>query len=263
MTIFLIRHGESHANKDTKKYELDGDSNITLTDTGWEQAISAGKFIKNWQERKNNGDHKKTHIWMSPYERTRETTSGLQYGAGKIDIINVAEELIEQDFGDYFALEQQRKSLLNLEFRKSSDLYEKAWSKDKFYARPPRGESPHDVQTRVKPFADMLRNHPDADETDHICITHGVTLRVFAMAFMRIDPKRYKEFLNPSNCAIFAIEGDAANGYSLKQIYDGETGEEIDIDWGEKLKAGKAILPPVPKKFIQKPGTPSSSRDVF
>ena len=83
--------------------------------------------------------------------------------------------------------------------------------------------------------------------------THGVTLRTLAMAFMKIDPARYKDFDNPENASVYVIEGDGSTYYSFRQIYTGETGQEVDIDWGKKLRAYEANLPEVPERFRNAP----------
>jgi len=249
MRIFLIRHGYSQGNENGDNYARLGDPNIQLTDTGWQQAIAAGRFLKDYFARNNITDDCDPCLWMSPYERSRETASGIAHGAQGLFKAppRVEEALIEMDFGDFSSLhsEELRKKEMPL----VSEFYDRARAFGKFYARPPRGESPFDVQRRVKPFIDTLWRDQAQGVDNHVCVTHGVTLRVLAMAFMHIDPKRYDEFPNPPNCGIYVIEGDRKSGYTFKQIYDGETGQEVDINWGEKLKAGQAIVPPVPERF--------------
>ena len=256
MRIFLLRHGQSKANLDTEAYEKDGDSRVGLTDTGWEQAIGAGRFLKEYFAKNGETNPEDMRVWVSPYDRTRQTVSGLLYGAEENWKVRIDASLIEQDFGDYFVFTKGTKdsppSLFNLEFNKPIRRYEDEWSKDKFFARPPRGERPCDVQNRVKDSIDTIWRDIEKGRPDHIVVTHGVNLRAFAMDFMHIDPKHYTEFLNPPNCGIYVIEGEKNGPYSFRQIYDGEKGEAVDIDWGEKLKAGQAVIPSVPDHIREK-----------
>lgn len=256
MRIFLLRHGQSKANMDTEVYEKDGDSRVGLTDTGWEQAIGAGRFLKEYLAKNGEPDPEDMRVWGSPYDRTRQTVSGLLYGAEADWKVRIDAALIEQSFGDYFAFTKEAKnkppSLLNLEFNKPIERYKDEWAKDKFFARPPRGERPSDVQNRVKDSIDTIWRNIEKGRPDHVVVTHGVSLRVFAMDFMHIDPKYYEEFPNPPNCGIYLIEGKKDGPYSFRQIYDGEKGEAVDIDWGKKLKAGQAVIPPVPDHIREK-----------
>ncbi len=48
MRIILVRHGESEANVDMSIYERQADSEISLTDKGFQQAGNAGKFLRDY-----------------------------------------------------------------------------------------------------------------------------------------------------------------------------------------------------------------------
>lgn len=66
--IYIVRHGESQGNArmvEGGNYIID--SNISLTQTGIEQAKQAGRIL-NEQIDSNNGV-----FWVSPFKRTRET----------------------------------------------------------------------------------------------------------------------------------------------------------------------------------------------
>ena len=155
--------------------------------------------------------------------------------------------LVEQDFGLFSHLhdEAERQAALKL----FADFYNAMKAQDKFYARPPMGESPADVTIRARTFIDKLMRDRERGVEDVVLVTHGVTLRAFAMAFMNIDPGRYNEFKTPQNTSIYVIEDDSRHHYSLRQIYNGQTGQSVDIDWGRQLGAYETILPPVPPQF--------------
>ena len=72
MKIFLIRHGESIQN--TKEYYKIGlpDHKVYLSKKREQRAIKTGKFLKKYVD-ENKIDLNKSVLWISPYERTRQT----------------------------------------------------------------------------------------------------------------------------------------------------------------------------------------------
>src|SRR5690606_25885031 len=98
-----IRHGHSQGNENGDNYGRLGDPNIQLTDRGWKQAIAAGKFLERYFKEYRLAGEKPPYLWMSPYERSRETASGIMHGAPTLFTAppRVEESLIEQDFGDF------------------------------------------------------------------------------------------------------------------------------------------------------------------
>ena len=97
MKIFLIRHGESMQN--TKENYNIGlpDHKVYLTEQGKEEARLAGEFLKKYIE-DNNIDISNSTMWISPYNRTRETASIIN---SILNIKKVKEDitLIEQQYG--------------------------------------------------------------------------------------------------------------------------------------------------------------------
>ena len=256
MRIFLFRHGRSQGQDDPNNYKDRGDPLIGLTDTGWMQAINAGKFLKDWIARHPPpAGARPMRMWSSTHNRCRETSAGVIYGAdGLIDKeheFHVSPLLVEQDFGLYAYIpdpkERQERFQLPFEF------YDAAYKQDKYTAAPPMGNAPIDVQKDIYPFIGILMHDAANGVYDAAVVTHGVMLRTLAMAFMKIDPARYKDFDNPENASVYVIEGDGSTYYSFRQIYNGETGQEVDIDWGKKLRAYEANLPEVPERFRNAP----------
>lgn len=247
MRIFLIRHGFSEGNEDLSNYPKRGDPHIQLTDKGWQQAIAAGEFLKKYIKDNPGSSLRPPRIWSSTFMRTRQTAAGVIYGAdGALDAqdFHTSPLLVEQNFGLYSYLHEEKDRTVHLPM--AFEFYNVAYDQDKYSARPPMGESPMDVQTRVFPFVGTLMRDKAQGVEDAVVVTHGVTLRALAMAFMKIDPAQYKNFKNPENCSIYLIEGGDGVYYTFRQIYNGETGQEVSIDWGEKLKAHEYELPSVP-----------------
>jgi 2,3-bisphosphoglycerate-dependent phosphoglycerate mutase len=255
MRIFLIRHGRSEGNEDQDQYRLKGDPRIELTPEGWRQAVKAGQFLK--QHFKTHPLQGQARLWASTHMRTKQTAAGVLEGLdgliGRKDS-RVSSLLVEQDFGLFSHIhdEAERQKAIKL----FADFYEAIESQDKFYARPPMGESPADTRNRMRSFIDTLMRDRDKGIVDAVVVTHGVTMRAFAMAFMNIDPVYYEAFKNPENCSIFMIEGTGAKNYSLRQIYNGWTGQGVDIDWGKILHAYENELPPVPDAYRLQPPAP-------
>ena len=252
MRIFLVRHGYSEGNEAQENYREKGDAQIELTDLGWEQAVAAGSFLRDYLDKNPGTKSELTRLWFSTLMRTRQTTAGLIEGSAgllKSEHARPDSLLIEMDFGLFSHVgdkeEQEEHLPLHAEFWHNSR------DRNKYYARPPMGESPHDVQHRTSTFIGRMMREKDNGIKDVVVVTHGVTLRALAMDFLKIDPEQYDDFDNPENCSIYMIEGDPENGqkYSFHQIYNGETRQAVNIDWGKKLNIYQSLLPEVPNRF--------------
>lgn len=249
LRIFLARHGFSEGNENPENYALRGDPNVELTDLGWQQAIRLGQFIESYLEEHPSPDETGPQLITSTHMRTRQTSAGILQGAGGIirpEKVKVSPYLTEQDFGifSHFHSDELRAQNFPLE----AEFYKAARAKNPYHAKPLMGESPQDTQVRVAPLSGTLMRDYAQGQNDHLLVTHGVTLRTFAMAFLHIDPHHYRAFKNPENCSLYLIEEIGTRRYSFTQIYDGERGEKVSIDWGDRLQMRKAYLPKVPFK---------------
>ena len=72
MKIFLIRHGESICNTGENFTLGLPDHKVYLTEKGKQQAHNSAKFLINYMK-ENNINYDKSRVWVSPYDRTRET----------------------------------------------------------------------------------------------------------------------------------------------------------------------------------------------
>ena len=77
MKIFLIRHGESQSNCDTKIHQNLPDHEIALSSRGIEQAEYAGEFLKAYFEREQN--------LISPKEKVEKQFESMFEQFGKND----------------------------------------------------------------------------------------------------------------------------------------------------------------------------------
>lgn len=256
MRIFLVRHGHSEGNEDQSKYAEKGDVHIELTDTGWQQAVAAGQFLAAYIQANPGATADDIRLWFSSHMRARQTSAGLIEGTDGLiseDNIRLSSLLTEMDFGLMSHLEDSGDLADHLPF--PSQVYETECARNKFNARALMGESPLDVLHRSATVIGSIMRDKDKGHEDVVIVTHGITLRTLAMDFLKIDPKHYDQFDNPENGSIYLIEGDPAQGekYSFKQIYNGETMQAVDIDWGKKLHIYESYLPEVPERFKLKP----------
>lgn len=215
MKIFLIRHGESMQNtKENYGVKLP-DHKVYLTDLGKQQAMDAGLFLKEYVS-SNSIDLKNAALWVSPFERTRETASIInQY----LNIEDVYEDitLIEQRYGLFSdnPLEECKRNF-PLEF----ELYDRYYQNDgKFYAKLPQGESPYDVALRMKQFIDTLYRDIALGKDTFFIVSHGTAIRCFILAFLHKSPEWFNSEVNVPNCGIRLISG-SDRCYDEKYIYN-------------------------------------------
>ena len=199
MKIFLIRHGESTQN--TKlNYQIGlPDHKIPLTEKGINEARDAGIFLKQYLE-DNNIDLTNSVMWISPYERTRQTA---KYIKESINTTKIKEDitLIEQQYGLFSDKEIE---LIRQLYPQEFSFYDNYYQNDgRFYAKLPQGESPFDVALRTKQFIDTIYRD---DEDILIVVSHGATIKTIVMNFFHYSPEWYNAEPVPPNCSIRLLE---------------------------------------------------------
>jgi broad specificity phosphatase PhoE len=183
--IKLVRHGQSTANENRPTNGDYADSQIALTNLGWDQARTAGEqlgrsFISN------------SLVCCSPYKRTRQTFNGLLEGAQCVGGAKYYEDprLREVDHGynDFGA----QKELQDLHGR--------------FFYRLDGGESPADCYDRISTFLESLtRNVRDYGFRNVLVVSHGLTIRCFVMRFLHLTVEQFEDMKNPLNASIITI----------------------------------------------------------
>ncbi len=198
MKLFLIRHGESIQNT-KENYSLGlPDHKVYLSEHGCKQASKAGSFLKSYLD-EHQIDISKATLWISPYERTRQTASIINSYLGITDIKEDI-TLIEQRYGLFSDKEIELiKKLYPEEFA----FYDKYYQNDgKFYAKMPQGESPYDVALRTKQFLETIFRD-DADPL--FIVSHGTTIRTIVMNWFHHSPEWFNAEPNMENCSIRLI----------------------------------------------------------
>jgi len=189
--IILIRHGESEGNLDETVYQRKGDNLVELSDRGSQQAVEAGKRIKQLL-----GDEKVV-IFLSPFQRTYQTCRNLRVSFEANVVRTEIEPMIrEQEFGN----------LQNDDFHK---LREQQREVGRFWYRFPTGESGADVYQRVQTFWDTITrlntNHMLEPVDNVLVVTHGLTIRFLLMRLFRWSPDSFETVYNAGNCEIFVL----------------------------------------------------------
>jgi 2,3-bisphosphoglycerate-dependent phosphoglycerate mutase len=246
MRLIIARHGQSTGNIDETEYARVGDSNVELTNLGWQQALRAGQFLQSFYQNNSNNDNESPlwpRVWTSSFLRTRQTTKGILEGIGLNSLggkckLHEDPRLVEQSFGLLGLLvrghEDDHK---HKTYQAISDLSKEFHLQQKFTARTPFGESPQDAYTRVDLFMQTLKRDKEAGTTDHLIISHGATIKAFLMRWFHLPMTAWEQLKTPHNCDVFCIEQtnaeerlDTGHRWKVRKIFDGETGEACDIN---------------------------------
>jgi broad specificity phosphatase PhoE len=187
LIIKLIRHGESEVNTQKVSHLDVGDHAVALSEHGWEQARAAGQQL--------GADFlSQALIYVSPYRRTRQTLQGLLEGSGLStgQALRIYEDprLREVDHG-YADIKEQ------LEMRRLH-----GW----FYYRFRGGESPADCFDRTSSFLESMMRQVNRMERERVLIvTHGLTIRCFAMRFLHLTVEQFDTLDSPHNCDVITL----------------------------------------------------------
>ncbi|MFP4312839.1 MAG: histidine phosphatase family protein [Alphaproteobacteria bacterium] len=250
MRVLIIRHGQSEGNVDYQAYLDKGDSKVALTDLGWKQAIAAGEFLENYYEA--DGTKHWPYVFLSAYQRTQETLSGIVHGMRKEGLegepqIHLDPRLIERFAG---ATQMMKKGNGPVDWRISGQfgrMAEGLYKNDDFVTRNLLGDSSKDIYMAVQSFMDGTMRRVDAQgDDDMLIVAHGVVYREFVRAMG--DLPFTANLPIPGNCDILEARKDWGDeGWRVRQIYDGEAMMAVDIPLLDGHHPYSfADLPPVP-----------------
>ena len=229
--VLIMRHGQSEGNVDSNAYIEKGDHKISLTDTGWKQAIAGGKFLEKYYE--VNGHSHWPYVFLSAYQRTQETLSGVVHGMRESGLegeprIQLDPRLIER-FSGATQLIEKGGWLGRKISKKFNKMAKHLYNKDPFVTRNLLGDSNKDIHLNVQSFRDgALRRAVEDGNKDMLIVCHGGVYREFVRAFG--DLPMNAKLPTPGNCDILeATLYDGEEGWRVKQIYDGVNMKEVDI----------------------------------
>jgi broad specificity phosphatase PhoE len=206
--IFLVRHGEAEGNLDKNIFKVKPDYATLLTPLGIRQAQAVGSDLG----MKLNGQS--LAIYWSPYFRTRQTADEiirkLEFYQTAKDFMREEPLLREQEWTGSFrktshgsailkAMEAQRDKYGHFLYRLGDESS--------------TGESCADVYDRTGDFNHTLwrdfqkKNFPK----NVLLVTHGMTMRVFAMRWFHLRMEEFEILANPKNCELWEMELDPCN----------------------------------------------------
>lgn len=172
--LILVRHGESAGNVARDAAEAEGDHyididerdmDVDLSPLGERQAAALGRWLG------GQGDEAPTIAVSSPYVRARRTAALAVEAAGLDLELLLDERLREREFG----------VLDGLTLRGIAHHHpEQAAARrrlDKFYHRPPGGESWCDVGLRVRSFLDSVSREHAGERV--LVVAHQVVIHMF------------------------------------------------------------------------------------
>jgi broad specificity phosphatase PhoE len=219
MRIVLVRHGESQGNVDPSVHGRMADHAVPLSERGHTQASTAGEHVAAYfRELYGTPDGAPPiRLWVSPYERTRQTAAALCRTAAPW-IADVREHVLlcEQQFGVFDGVPDED---LPRRFPAEWEYYDRCCRfGGKFWARMPLGESRFDVAQRVhQAFGTFQRDAAEDGVSDLVVICHGVTLRAFVMMWCHLSPEWFEAERNPFNAAVRLLDPTGDRGY----LFDG------------------------------------------
>lgn len=212
MRILLVRHGESLGNVDPLVHATTADHAVPLSERGTQQAREAGAQIAQYLTREAS-DRPHVRLWVSPYQRTRQTADAVMETAQGWITDRVEHILLcEQQFGLFDGVPEEE---LPERFPREFAYYDMQCKfGGKFWARMPQGESRFDVAKRIhQAFGTFHRDAIEHGVQNIVVICHGVTLRAFVMMWCHLSPEWFEAEVNPNNCAIRVIDSGVDQGY--------------------------------------------------
>lgn len=241
MRIFLVRHGQSHANVDWSQNTLHADASIALTEEGHKQAQECGRFLKDYFK-KTFGEitgnsqagyiHRpRIRLWHSPYKRAVQTAEEIVKEC-VLDVPPIGDSWFTDGVRDYFLLREQEHGVKDgLSDEEWAEKYPAEWAYYqkhkqegfKVLAQLPLGESRIQVATRVHQAFGTFQRDNDKHGIDNIVVVaHGTTNRCFAFAWLHKPLSWLEEEPNPWNCSVRLIENSEDKGYIFKGFSGGQ-----------------------------------------
>ncbi len=213
MKIFLIRHGESTQNA-FSNIENYPDFKVPLTEKGIKQANDCGLFLKNYCK-ENDIDIKNATLFVSPFERTRQTAKIINK---YLDIKTIKEDaiLIERQFGLFDNLKNEERIKYKDAWEYQNWMYE---HEGYFFTKFPLGESNFDVFVRARLFLNTLFRDVKTGDENFFIVSHGAFLKTLQMAYFNYSPEWFCEEPYMNNCDVKLIEKNKNECFDRSWIY--------------------------------------------
>jgi probable phosphoglycerate mutase len=181
--IFLVRHGATML---TAEDRFAGATDVPLSDEGRAQARRLALRLRG---------EKITAIYASPLGRTMETAQLI--GAPHPLNVLAREGLREISHGRW---EGKTRDEVEAQFPEEAA----AWDKDPYTFAPVGGESGLAVTARALPeLIEIVRSHPGGTI---LIVSHKATIRLLLSSLLGFDPRRYRDNLDQSPCALNIVD---------------------------------------------------------
>lgn len=221
--IILIRHGESESNVDKDILKQKPDFAVNLTLKGREQALEAGTVVRCWSEEtkfptrafdaeglnaSSRCDTFDCWFYRSPYYRTRQTYEGIVKAFDPARIKMYEDPRLREQ-------EHTPRILKGHEDRATTEQERDDYGH--FYYQFEGGESCANVYDRVSDFLGTLyRDFEKDDFPPCACIvSHGMTVRVLLMRWLKYTVEQFEFLRNPANCGAYVLNLQPNGKYAL------------------------------------------------
>ncbi len=181
--VYLIRHGSTELSAEDR---FAGAINVNLSDEGRNQARLLGERL---------AGESIAAVYASPLQRTVDTAS-LIAAPHKLEV-NRVDGLREIAHGRW---EGKTRAEVEKEFPAEYKRYEH----DPFTSAPEGGESGLQVTARALPaLLQLVEKHGDARL---IVVSHKATIRLILSSMLGFDPRKYRDRLDQSPCALNILD---------------------------------------------------------
>lgn len=195
ITLALLRHGPTEWNR---QHRLQGRSDLPLSAEGREQVAA-------WRLPPELSSYR---WWSSPLQRCRETAGLLAQSLPVAPEVAIESRLIEMNYGAW------EGSTLE-ELRRSHGDRMAQWEAQGLDMQPPEGESPRQVQRRLRPWL----AESALDGRDSFAVVHkGVIRAIYALATDWTMERKAPDRLTYDCLQIFTLNCDGLPAVRLLNV---------------------------------------------
>ncbi|KAL4460953.1 hypothetical protein ABPG74_016425 [Tetrahymena malaccensis] len=221
--IIIVRHGESQANINDILYAEQPDSQIELTQNGFDQSLKIGQLLK-----QEIGENKNLVFFVSPYQRAQQTAQQIMKSFNKIEKIIIEPRIREQEWGNLQKFQLDKKE--------QTQVFIERQLVGRFYYRFKQGESASDVYDRVSLFLESLFREMDSysqaskfgKNRVFVIVTHGMVMRLLLMRYFKQGISDFEQMENPLNCECWILKKDEKGLYKFDKKIQLEQEQNIN-----------------------------------
>ncbi len=195
--LYLIRHGATTL---TAEDRFAGATNVPLSDEGRAQAAALGRRLRHVEL---------AAIYASPLDRTMETAALIAQPHGLEPVKR--DGLREISHGRW-------EGLTRAEMLAAYPAEAAAWDEDPYTFAPEGGETGLAVTARALP---VIMSLYEAHRGQQVAIvSHKATIRLVLSSLLGFDPRRYRDNLDQSPCALNILDVRSPTCFRLSLFND-------------------------------------------